>query len=213
MPTTPSAAESLLARAKEEGRARLRVYIGAAPGVGKTYQMLEDAHELKRQGIDVVVGFVETHGRADTLAQIGDLEQVPLRHDRVPRRDAAGDGSRRDPRAASADCRRRRAGAHQRARLGAPEALRGRARAARRRHQRHHRGQHPAHRVAERRDRVDDRRARARDRARLGAEARRRGRQRRRVGRDAAARGCARARSTTPRRSSRRSPISSARAT
>jgi two-component system sensor histidine kinase KdpD len=73
-------AESLLARAKAEGRARLRVYIGAAPGVGKTYQMLADAHELKRQGIDVVVGFVETHGRADTLAQIRDLEQVPLRH-------------------------------------------------------------------------------------------------------------------------------------
>ena len=74
-----SAAESLLARAKEEGRARLRVYIGAAPGVGKSYQMLQDAHELKRQGMDVVVGFVETHGRADTFAQIRDLEQVPLR--------------------------------------------------------------------------------------------------------------------------------------
>jgi two-component system, OmpR family, sensor histidine kinase KdpD len=72
-------AESLLARAKAEGRARLRVYIGAAAGVGKTYQMLEDAHELKRQGIDVVVGFVEAHGRADTLAQIRDLDQVPLR--------------------------------------------------------------------------------------------------------------------------------------
>ena len=49
-------AESVLARAKAEGRARLRVYIGAAAGVGKTYQMLEDAHELKRQGMDVVVG-------------------------------------------------------------------------------------------------------------------------------------------------------------
>jgi two-component system sensor histidine kinase KdpD len=74
--TTP---ESVLARVKSAERARLRVYIGAAPGVGKTYQMLEDAHDLKRQGIDVVVGFVETHGRADTFAQIGDLEQVPLR--------------------------------------------------------------------------------------------------------------------------------------
>ena len=57
--TAPSAAESLLARAREEGRARLRLYIGAAPGVGKSYQMLEDAHDLKRQGVDVVVGFVE----------------------------------------------------------------------------------------------------------------------------------------------------------
>ena len=71
-------AESLLARVKAEGRARLRVYIGAAPGVGKSYQMLEDAHELKRQGIDVVVGFVETHGRADTFAQIRDLEVVAI---------------------------------------------------------------------------------------------------------------------------------------
>jgi two-component system sensor histidine kinase KdpD len=79
MAETPSAAESLLARAREEGRARLRVYIGAAPGVGKSYKMLEDAHELKRQGLDVVVGFIEPHGRADTLALIGDLEQVPLR--------------------------------------------------------------------------------------------------------------------------------------
>src|SRR4029077_8158419 len=75
-----AAAESLLARAREEGRARLRVYIGAAPGVGKSYQMLEDAHELRRQGLDVVVGFVEAHGRPDTLAKVGDLEQVPLRH-------------------------------------------------------------------------------------------------------------------------------------
>ena len=75
----PSVAESLLARAKEEGRARLRLYIGAAPGVGKSYQMLGDAHELKRQGLDVVVGFIEPHGRADTLERIGDLERVPMR--------------------------------------------------------------------------------------------------------------------------------------
>ena len=75
----PSAADSILARAKEEDRARLRLYIGAAPGVGKTYRMLEDAHELRRQGIDVVIGFVEAHGRADTLARLGDLERVPTR--------------------------------------------------------------------------------------------------------------------------------------
>jgi two-component system sensor histidine kinase KdpD len=77
--TPPSVAESVLARVREEGRARLRVYIGAAPGVGKSYRMLEDAHELKHQGVDVVVGFIEPHGRADTQALIGDLEQVPLR--------------------------------------------------------------------------------------------------------------------------------------
>ena len=72
-------AESLLAKAREEGRARLRVYIGAAPGVGKSYKMLEDAHELRRQGLDVVVGFVETHGRAETAEKVNGLEQVPLR--------------------------------------------------------------------------------------------------------------------------------------
>jgi two-component system sensor histidine kinase KdpD len=71
--------ESFLAKLKEVERARLRVYIGAAPGVGKTYQMLEDAHELKRQGADIVGGVVEPHGREDTRALIGDLECVPLR--------------------------------------------------------------------------------------------------------------------------------------
>ena len=77
--TAPSTAESMLARVKQEGRARLRVYIGAAPGVGKTYRMLEDAHDLKRQGLDVVIGFVEPHGRSETLDRVGDLERVPLR--------------------------------------------------------------------------------------------------------------------------------------
>src|SRR6478752_1655596 len=76
---SPSAAESVLARVKEEGRARLRLYIGAAPGVGKSYRMLEDAHGLKRQGVDVVIAFIEPHGRADTTALISGLEQVPLR--------------------------------------------------------------------------------------------------------------------------------------
>ena len=71
--------ESLLAKLKAEEQARLRVYLGAAPGVGKTYQMLEDAHQLKCQGVDVVVAIVETHGRADTAALISDLEHVPLR--------------------------------------------------------------------------------------------------------------------------------------
>ncbi|MBC7911692.1 MAG: hypothetical protein H7Y30_14395, partial [Pyrinomonadaceae bacterium] len=71
--------ESLLAKLKEGERARLRVYIGAAPGVGKTYQMLEDAHQLKRQGMDIIIGIIEAHGRADTSALIGGLERVPMR--------------------------------------------------------------------------------------------------------------------------------------
>src|SRR5215813_1954557 len=71
--------ESLLAKLKDGEQARLRVYIGGAPGVGKTYQMLEDAHLFKKQGVDIVAGVIEPHGREDTKALIGDLEQVPMR--------------------------------------------------------------------------------------------------------------------------------------
>jgi two-component system sensor histidine kinase KdpD len=60
-------------------RGKLKIYIGHAAGVGKTYQMLEDAMTLKKQGVDVVAGFIETHGRADTAERIGDLEVVPRR--------------------------------------------------------------------------------------------------------------------------------------
>jgi two-component system sensor histidine kinase KdpD len=69
----------VLAKVHAEERARLRIYIGAAPGVGKTYSMLEDAHAFRREGVDVVVGFVETYGRADTEAQVRDLEIIPRR--------------------------------------------------------------------------------------------------------------------------------------
>jgi two-component system sensor histidine kinase KdpD len=71
--------EALLAKLKGGEKPSLRVYIGAAPGVGKTYQMLEDAHLLKKQGVDIVVAVVDTHGREDTKAMIGDLERVPMR--------------------------------------------------------------------------------------------------------------------------------------
>lgn len=71
--------ESVLAKIREDERAKLRVYIGAAPGVGKTYQMLEDAHLLRKQGVDIVVAVVVAHGRAETEALVGDLERVPLR--------------------------------------------------------------------------------------------------------------------------------------
>jgi two-component system sensor histidine kinase KdpD len=71
--------EQLLAKLQQEQRARLRIYIGAAPGVGKTYSMIEDAQAFKRDGVDVVIGFVETHGRAETQAKLGDLEIIPRR--------------------------------------------------------------------------------------------------------------------------------------
>jgi two-component system sensor histidine kinase KdpD len=72
-------ADVLLARIKEQDRARLRIYIGAAPGVGKTYEMLREAHALRVRGLDIVVGFVETYGRPETEAQLKDLDTVPRR--------------------------------------------------------------------------------------------------------------------------------------
>lgn len=64
---------------RQRPRGRLKVYIGSAAGVGKSYRMLAEAHELKRRGVDVVVGFIEPHGRSDTAAQVGDLEVIPRR--------------------------------------------------------------------------------------------------------------------------------------
>jgi two-component system sensor histidine kinase KdpD len=69
--------EHFLTLIRQQQRGRLKVYLGFAAGVGKTYEMLQEGHRLKRQGVDVVIGIVETHGRAETLAQVGDLEQVP----------------------------------------------------------------------------------------------------------------------------------------
>src|SRR5262249_31489656 len=77
--TTRPSPEHFLALLRDQQRGRSKVYLGFAPGVGKTYEMLQEGHRLKRQGVDVVTGVVETHGRADTAAMIGDLEQVPQR--------------------------------------------------------------------------------------------------------------------------------------
>jgi two-component system sensor histidine kinase KdpD len=75
--------EELLARAKEEERrakrGKLTIFFGAAPGVGKTYSMLEEARELMTEGRDVVVGLVEAHGRYDTAALVLGLELLPRR--------------------------------------------------------------------------------------------------------------------------------------
>jgi two-component system, OmpR family, sensor histidine kinase KdpD len=59
------------------GRGTLRIYLGSAPGVGKTYAMLCEAHRRKSRGTDVVIGIIETHGRARTRAMVGDLEVIP----------------------------------------------------------------------------------------------------------------------------------------
>lgn len=64
---------------RDPKRGHLKVYIGQAAGVGKTFKMLDDAHTMRRRGVDVVVAIVETHGRAETAARIGDLETIPRR--------------------------------------------------------------------------------------------------------------------------------------
>lgn len=72
----PGASDFLeLVRQRERGK--LKLYIGSAAGTGKTYRMLQEAHDLAHRGIDVVVGFVETHDRAETQAQVRDVEIVP----------------------------------------------------------------------------------------------------------------------------------------
>ncbi|MFC3714070.1 DUF4118 domain-containing protein [Sphingoaurantiacus capsulatus] len=73
------APEAFLRAAAQEGRGRLKVILGAAPGVGKTYEMLSDGAARRRAGIDVVVGIVETHGRAETEALTQGLEIIPRR--------------------------------------------------------------------------------------------------------------------------------------
>ncbi|GAD61721.1 sensor histidine kinase [Aquipseudomonas alcaligenes] len=73
-------ADALLAEMPREGRGRLKVFLGAAPGVGKTFAMLQAAQAQQRQGIDLRVGVAETHGRAETEAMLTGLPQQPLRH-------------------------------------------------------------------------------------------------------------------------------------
>jgi len=68
--------DALLEHAEREERGRLRIFLGAAPGVGKTYEMLSAGRRRKADGVDVVVGIVETHGRAETEAQLAGLEFV-----------------------------------------------------------------------------------------------------------------------------------------
>jgi two-component system, OmpR family, sensor histidine kinase KdpD len=71
--------ESFLGLEAEAAHGTLKVYLGGAAGVGKTYRMLEEAHQLRAEGHDVVLGLIEPHQRKETAALIGDLEIVPLR--------------------------------------------------------------------------------------------------------------------------------------
>jgi two-component system sensor histidine kinase KdpD len=79
MTSTSPRAEDFLELLQRARRGRLKLYVGFAAGVGKTYRMLEEAHALKARGVDVVLGFIEPHGRAETAALVEGLELVPRR--------------------------------------------------------------------------------------------------------------------------------------
>lgn len=81
--TRPSP-DALLQQAKQEGRGRLKIFLGAAPGVGKTYEMLTQARQRKLEGADVVIGVVETHGRVETDLLAKGIEGIPKK--RIPYR-------------------------------------------------------------------------------------------------------------------------------
>ena len=71
--------EQFLNLIRRQERGRLKVYLGSSAGVGKTYAMLREGQRLKEQGVDVAIGLIETHGRAETAQQIGSLECIPTR--------------------------------------------------------------------------------------------------------------------------------------
>lgn len=71
--------DALLAQADNLRRGKLKIYFGACAGVGKTWSMLQEARRLRSQGLDVLVGVVETHGREETAALVDGLEVLPRR--------------------------------------------------------------------------------------------------------------------------------------
>ncbi|MEA2339900.1 MAG: two-component system, OmpR family, sensor histidine kinase KdpD [Thermoanaerobaculia bacterium] len=77
-PQRPDPDELLrLAGTTRTGRGHLKVYLGMAAGVGKTYRMLDDAHAARKAGVDIAIGFIESHGRQETAARLRDLELIP----------------------------------------------------------------------------------------------------------------------------------------
>src|SRR5271167_2941858 len=71
--------DALLAEAGRSGRGGLKVFLGMAPGVGKTYEMLQQARRRRDEGVEVVIGLVETHGRVETEALLAGFEILPRR--------------------------------------------------------------------------------------------------------------------------------------
>jgi len=79
--------DALLQQVQQEGRGKLKIFLGAAPGVGKTYEMLQAARRKRAEGLDVVVGIVETHGRSETQALLEGLEILPRRRETYKNRE------------------------------------------------------------------------------------------------------------------------------
>src|ERR1700721_4327138 len=76
-PNLKTSPDDFLTIIRRQQLGKLKIYLGPSPGVGKTYQMLVEGNRLRRQGVDVVIGYVEPHDRPETTAQIGELEIVP----------------------------------------------------------------------------------------------------------------------------------------
>ena len=109
-----------------KARGQLRIYLGSAAGVGKTFAMLGEGHRRQERGTDVVVAFVETHGREHTAALLRRPGGHPAHPAGLPRHHLRGDGRRRRARPGARDRARRRVRAHQRAGIAEREALAGR---------------------------------------------------------------------------------------
>ena len=164
---TTGAPSTSRSAAQAKARGRLRVYLGAAPGVGKTVDMLCEGRRRASRGTDVVVGIVEFHGRDYTAAQVGDLPVVPRRvmNHRGVRLSEMDTDAVLVPAPGRGPGRRARA--YQRARIVASEALAGRRATTRRRYRRDHDGERPAPGIPQRRGRGNHRCEAVRDRARF----------------------------------------------
>ncbi|MEO8183314.1 MAG: universal stress protein [Deltaproteobacteria bacterium] len=79
MPPVPTRSDDFLELVRRSRQGRLKIFLGPAAGVGKTYRMLQEAHQVKKRGVDVVIGVVDTHGREETAALLEGLSQVDLR--------------------------------------------------------------------------------------------------------------------------------------
>ena len=161
--------EALLAEVGHEGRGRLKIFLGAAPGVGKTYEMLTSARRRKLDGVDVVVGLVETHGRRETAALLAGLEILPRRRLEYRGREIEEMDLDRLLAAQAAAGPGRRAGPRQCAGQPASQAVDGRRGAADGRHRRVEHHERPARREPQRRGGADHACPRARDGARQRA--------------------------------------------